>query len=100
MGKVRRVGKAAESFENLHIYQRSRELVNAIYEATRDDGFKRDFGLIDQIRRAAVSILSNIAEGFERGSKTVLRPLTSPSHIESLCPERMGAFYFVGIAFA
>lgn len=54
----------------MHIYQRSRELVNAIYEATRDDGFKRDFALVNQIRRAAVSILSNIAEGFERGSKT------------------------------
>ena len=64
------MGKAVESFEDLHIYQRSRELVNAIYEATRDDGFKRDFRLIDQIRRAAISILSNIAEGFERGSKT------------------------------
>jgi len=64
------MGKAAETFEDLHIYQRSRELVNAVYTATRDDGFKRDFGLADQIRRAAVSILSNIAEGFERGSKT------------------------------
>lgn len=64
------MGKAAESFEDLHIYHRSRELVNAIYEATRNDGFKRDFGLVDQIRRAGVSIMSNIAEGFERGSKT------------------------------
>ena len=64
------MGNVAESFEDLHIYQRSRELVNAIYKATREDGFKRDFGLVDQVRRAAVSILSNIAEGFERGSKT------------------------------
>jgi four helix bundle protein len=63
-------GKAAESFEDLHIYQRARELANFIYEATKGNEFKRDFGLIDQIRRAAVSILSNIAEGFERGSKT------------------------------
>lgn len=63
------MGKVAESFEDLHIYQRSRELVNAIYKATRNDGFKRDFGLIDQVRRAAVSIISNIAEGFERGGK-------------------------------
>lgn len=62
-------GKAAESFEDLHIYQRARELVNAIYAITKDSEFGRDFGLIDQIRRAAVSILSNIAEGFERGSK-------------------------------
>ena len=64
------MAKAAESFEELHIYQRSRELVNAIYKATRNDKFKRDFGLVDQIRRAGVSIMSNIAEGFERGSKT------------------------------
>ena len=64
------MGKAAESFENLYMYQRSRELVNAVYKATRNDEFKRDFGLVDQIRRAGVSIMSNIAEGFERGSKT------------------------------
>jgi four helix bundle protein len=64
------MGKAAESFEDLHIYQRARELANAIYTITKEDDFARDFGLIDQIRRAAVSILSNISEGFERGSKT------------------------------
>jgi len=63
-------GKAAESFEDLHIYQRARELVNAIYIITRQNTFKQDFGLVDQIRRAAVSIMSNVAEGFERGSKT------------------------------
>jgi four helix bundle protein len=60
-------GKAAESFEELHIYQRARELTNAIYELTRGPAFARDFGLVDQMRRAAVSIMSNIAEGFERG---------------------------------
>jgi len=64
------MGNAAESFEDLHIYQRARELANAIYKITKSDSFSRDFGLVDQIRRAAVSILSNIAEGFERGSKT------------------------------
>ena len=64
------MGKAAESFEDLHIYQRARELANAIYTITKGNDFARDFGLIDQIRRATVSILSNIAEGFERGSKT------------------------------
>jgi four helix bundle protein len=64
------MGKAAESFEDLHIYQRARELANAIYTITKGNDFARDFGLVDQIRRAAVSILSNIAEGFERGSKT------------------------------
>ncbi|MDD5328156.1 MAG: four helix bundle protein [Phycisphaerae bacterium] len=64
------MGKAAESFEDLYIYQRARELANAVYKITKKNGFSRDFGLVDQIRRAAVSVLSNIAEGFERGSKT------------------------------
>lgn len=63
-------GKAAETFEDLHIYQRARELANAVYAVTKACEFGRDFGLADQIRRAAVSVLSNIAEGFERGSKT------------------------------
>ncbi len=63
-------GKAAERFEELHIYQRARELTNAIYEQTRTPDFASDRGLVDQIRRAGVSILSNIAEGFERGSTT------------------------------
>ena len=63
-------GKAAESFEDLHIYQRARELAKGIYIITKSNDFARDFGLVDQIRRAAVSVLSNIAEGFERGSKT------------------------------
>jgi four helix bundle protein len=63
-------GKAVETFEELHIYQRARELVNAVYAITREGGFSKDFGLVDQIRRAAVSIMSNIAEGFERGGKT------------------------------
>jgi four helix bundle protein len=64
------VTKAAQSFEDLHIHQRARELTNAVYTITRGKDFARDFGLVDQILRAAVSILSNIAEGFERGSKT------------------------------
>lgn len=63
-------GNAAESFEELHIYQRARELTNSIYALTRSEIFARDRGLVDQIRRAAVSIMSNIAEGFERGATT------------------------------
>lgn len=65
-------GGAAERFEDLHVYQRARELTNAIYRLTGTGPFARDFGLVDQIRRAAVSIMSNIAEGFERGSTTEL----------------------------
>ncbi len=62
--------KVAESFEELHIYQRATELTNAIYALTRSENFARDYGLVDQIRRSSVSVMSNIAEGFERGSKT------------------------------
>ncbi len=56
-----------ESFESLNVYKRARELTNRIYELTRKGDFAKDFGLADQIRRASVSIMSNIAEGFERG---------------------------------
>lgn len=59
----------AKSFEDLFVWQKSRELVNLVYRCTRKSGFTRDHGLADQIRRAAVSVMSNIAEGFERGSK-------------------------------
>lgn len=64
------MGKAAKTFEELVMYQRARELVNAIYAATRDGTFAKDYGLKDQIRRAGISILSNIAEGYERGTTT------------------------------
>jgi len=63
-------GNVARSFEDLHVYQRARELTNAIYACTRSASFSKDFGLSDQIRRAAVSIMSNVAEGFERGTVT------------------------------
>jgi four helix bundle protein len=63
-------GQAAKSFEELHIYQRARELTNEVYELTRQGPFSRDHSLAAQIRRASVSIMSNIAEGFERGATT------------------------------
>ena len=63
-------GNAARAFEDLHIYQRARELTNAVYSQTRAGAFAKDYGLSDQIRRAAVSVMSNIAEGFERGTST------------------------------
>lgn len=59
-----------ESFEDLHVWKRARELVNNIYGLTRKKGFSGDPGLVDQLRRAAVSVMSNISEGFERGSNT------------------------------
>lgn len=57
-----------KSFEELPVWQKARELVKYIYSLTRKDAFSRDFSLVDQIRRASASVMSNIAEGFERGS--------------------------------
>ena len=57
-----------EKLEDLNVWQRSRELVGDVYGMTRREKFKKDFILVDQIRRSAVSVMSNIAEGFERGS--------------------------------
>ncbi len=56
-----------ERFEDIDAWQRARELTKTIYALTNDGQFARDFGLRDQIRRASVSIMSNLAEGFERG---------------------------------
>jgi four helix bundle protein len=57
-----------ERFEDLVAWQKARALTVEIYRATRDTPFARDFGLVGQVQRAAVSIMSNLAEGFERGS--------------------------------
>ncbi|MDE3066528.1 MAG: four helix bundle protein [Verrucomicrobiota bacterium] len=59
----------ARQFEELEVWQQARQLVGAIYGATRPRAFHQDFGLREQIRRAAVSTMSNIAEGFERGTR-------------------------------
>ena len=55
-------------FEEMHAWRSAREPVKCIYEITRERDFYRDFGLRDQIRRAAVSVMSNIAEGFGRST--------------------------------
>ena len=56
-----------EKFEDLVAWQKARELTKEIYRITSEDLFAKDYGLRDQIRRASVSIMSNIAEGFGRG---------------------------------
>ena len=56
-------------FEDLDAWKEGRRLVNMIYKLTEGQKFSRDFSLKDQIRRAAVSITSNIAEGFDCQSK-------------------------------
>jgi four helix bundle protein len=56
-----------QKFEEIEAWQKGRELTRRIYQLTTKGGFARDFTLKDQIKRAAISITSNIAEGFERG---------------------------------
>ena len=55
-------------FEDIQAWQKARTLATLIYAMTNEGLLARDFGLRDQMRRAVVSILSNIAEGFERGA--------------------------------
>ena len=56
-----------KNFEDLEIWKESRCLTRDVYDLSKGPKFFKDFGLGDQMRRAAVSIMSNIAEGFERG---------------------------------
>ena len=58
-----------ESFEDLLVWQKGMKIVRQIYLITRDGRLSKDFGLRDQLRGAALSIPSNIAEGFERASR-------------------------------
>ena len=59
-------------FEDLEVWKSARELTNRIYKITTYGAFSKDYGLRDQIRRASVSIMSNIAEGYERGGNQEL----------------------------
>ncbi len=54
-------------FEEIEAWKKARELTNEIYSVSNRGPFLKDYGLRDQIRRACISIMSNIAEGFERG---------------------------------
>jgi len=56
---------APQTFEDLEAWQAARELTNEAYRLCRREPLSRDFGLCDQIRRAAVSVMNNIAEGWE-----------------------------------
>lgn len=58
-----------ERFEDLVAWRKARALTKTIYQVTRCGAFAKDYGLAGQIQRASVSIMSNIAEGFERGNR-------------------------------
>ena len=56
-------------FEDLQCWQEARKFVNVVYGLTRHERFKKDFELVGQVKRSAVSSMANIAEGFHRNSK-------------------------------
>ncbi|MBP7962887.1 MAG: four helix bundle protein [Caldilineaceae bacterium] len=62
-------GNTIEKFEDLIAWQKARVLCKDIYRITQKGPMANDYGLSRQIQRAAVSIMSNIAEGFERGGR-------------------------------
>lgn len=68
---------AIKDFEELEIWKLARDLTNQVYAVSSRGNFSKDYALRDQIRRSAVSIISNIAEGFERGG--------NPELIQFLC---------------
>jgi four helix bundle protein len=64
-------------FEDLAVWQKARDLSVLVYRPSSEGPFARDWGLRDQVRRAAVSTMSNIAEGFSRYSRAELRQFLS-----------------------
>jgi four helix bundle protein len=60
-------------FEDLEIWKLARKLTSSVYQLTAKGKFSQDYGLRDQIRRASVSVMSNISEGYERSGNQELR---------------------------
>lgn len=80
-----------EKFEDLIAWQKARTLTAEIYKITARDKFARDYGLKDQIQRAAVSIMSNLAEGFERGRPSEFHQFISVA--KASCAELRSQLY-------
>jgi four helix bundle protein len=78
-------------FQELVAWQKARQFCKEIYAATREARFARDFGLSGQIQRAAVSIMSNISEGFERNKPAEFHQFLSVS--KSSCAEVRSQLY-------
>jgi len=66
-----------ERFEEIDAWKKARELTKIIYEITAQGNIAKDFALKDQLRRASMSIMANIAEGFERGGNKEFRQFLS-----------------------
>ena len=68
IAEERSVYQTVRAFEDLMAWQQARSLTSTVFRLTRETDLLRNFGICDQIQRASVSIMSNIAEGHERGS--------------------------------
>jgi four helix bundle protein len=71
------VNPRVERFEELVAWQKARILTREIYVATRSERFAHDWDLSRQLRRASVSVMANIAEGFERGGRAEFQQFLS-----------------------
>ena len=93
MGSWGRGGDLAkvERFEDLIAWQKRRTLVRELYHLTRRGDFARDRELVSQIRRAAVPVMSNVAEGFERGGRPEFEHFLSTA--KSSCGEVRSLLY-------
>jgi four helix bundle protein len=80
-----------ERFEDLIAWQKAREMTRAIYEATQRGSLASDFGLSRQLQRAAVSVMSNVAEGFERGGRAEFQHFLSTA--KASCAETRSLLY-------
>ena len=83
-GKIRR-------FEDLVAWQKARGLTRAVYAVSRQGAIGQDFGLSRQMQRAAVSVMSNIAEGFERGGRPEFHQFLSTA--KASCAEVRSLLY-------
>jgi four helix bundle protein len=83
--------QAIGRFEDLIAWQKARMLTRAIYQATRQGAFAKAPGLSRQMQRATVSIMSNIAEGFERGGRREFRRFLSTA--KASCAEVRSQLY-------
>lgn len=80
-----------DRFEDLIAWQKARDLTRTVYQTSRQGAFGKDFGLAGQIQRAAVSIMSNVAEGFERGGRAEFHQFLSTA--KASCAEVRSLLY-------
>jgi four helix bundle protein len=80
-----------ERFEDLIAWQKARTLTRDVDRATKQGEFARDYGLARQLQRASVSIMSNVAEGFERGGRGEFHQIFSTA--KASCAETRSLLY-------